>query len=221
MLLSAGKYKVKKFIYASSASVYGDTDLLPIKEDRCPNPLSPYASTKLMNDMFSKNFYNIFPGMQFIGLRFFNIFGPWQDPYSGYAAVIPKWIDRLLSNSKPVIFGDGSATRDFCYIKDVCDLIINISKSSDSNLNGVYNVSSGSSINLKNLYLSIYKIISSSGFELSFDDPDFLPWKKGDILHSLGSIDLAKRKLEFNPDTSLEHGIKNILKIQYNIKNTL
>lgn len=217
VLTAAGEQGVPRFIYASSCAVYGDTKELPIGEALCPRPLSPYASSKLMNDLLARNLMHLYPRMRIAGLRFFNIFGPWQDPCGDYAAVIPRWIDRCISGQQPVVFGDGSATRDFCYVGNVCDLVIRIGKGQASDAQGVYNVASGEATSLTALCATVLDALHSRGVQLPFDGPEHKPWHEGDIVHSLGDIALAAHDLGFSPAIGLREGIEALLNEQYSL----
>ncbi len=217
VLTSAGELNVPRFIYASSCAVYGDTEDLPIRESHCPHPLSPYASSKLINDLLAENLRNLYPKMRIAGLRFFNIFGPWQDPRGAYAAVIPRWIDRCISGQQPIVFGDGSATRDFCYVGNVCDLVIRIGNGRAGEASGVYNVASGQATSLAALCATVLDVLRIRGVQLSFDGPEHKPWNEGDIVHSLGDIGLAARVLGFDPVVGLRDGIEALLNEQYSL----
>ena len=217
VLTAAGQHQVREFIYASSCSIYGDSEILPITEKHAPNPLSPYAASKLMNEILGRNLSHIFSETRIIGLRLFNLFGPWQDPLGDYAAVIPKWIDLCIEGSRPIIYGDGNATRDFCYVGNVCGLIMNLVDEKIAKVGGIYNVASGVSTSLNNLYGCIVNSLHSRGIDLSFDNPIYKPWREGDIVHSLGSIDLACSQLNFKPKISLDKGIDHILTLQYGL----
>ncbi len=215
LLVASGESNVYKFIYASSCAVYGNTGKSSISEKYCPSPLSPYASSKLLNDFLGMNLSSRYSSMDITGLRFFNIFGPFQDPNGDYAAVIPKWIDACINGSTLNIFGDGSATRDFCYVGNICDTILDI-VSLDSGLSsGVYNIGSGKSTSLNELHNLIVKLLSKHNVRVSLEKPKYLPWRDGDIVHSLSNVDLAKNTLNFSPKVNLSDGIDNILSIQY------
>ena len=217
VLSATGEKGVPRFIYASSCAIYGDTDKLPIRENLCPNPLSPYATSKLMNDLLSRNLGHLYSGTRISGLRFFNIFGPWQDPYGDYAAVIPRWIDHCLSGGRPIIFGDGSATRDFCYVGNVCELVVRIGEGRSGEARGVFNVASGKVISLNALCGAVVGALQERGVMLNFDSPEYRPWRDGDIIHSLAAIDLARKELEFDPAVDLHAGIARILTEQYGL----
>jgi UDP-N-acetylglucosamine/UDP-N-acetylgalactosamine 4-epimerase len=214
---AAAENNIAKFLYASSCAVYGETDVLPITEEHCPNPVSPYASSKLMNDLLSQNLSHIYLNTTAIGLRFFNIFGPWQDPFGDYAAVVPRWIDAFITGNKPIIFGDGSATRDFCYVGNVCELVEKLGIGKLEKISGVYNIASGKSISLNELFSEIVTALKEKNIKLDFDKADYQPWRDGDIKHSLGSIELASKKLYFNPLVDLKDGVLKILNEQYGL----
>lgn len=217
VLTAAGELGIPRFIYASSCAVYGDTEDLPIRESHCPHPLSPYASSKLMNDLLAQNLLHLYPTTRIVGLRFFNIFGPWQDPHGAYAAVIPRWIDRCISGQQPIVFGDGSATRDFCYVGNVCDLVIRIGHGQAGEARGVYNVASGRATSLAALCATVLDALRNRGLQLSFDGPEHKPWNEGDIVHSLGDIGLAAQALGFVPVVGLRDGIEALLNEQYSL----
>jgi UDP-N-acetylglucosamine/UDP-N-acetylgalactosamine 4-epimerase len=214
---AAGENNIAKFLYASSCSVYGETDVLPITENHCPNPLSPYATSKFMNDLLNQNLSHLYPNTTTIGLRFFNIFGPWQDPNGDYAAVVPRWIDACIEGKQPIIFGDGSATRDFCYVGNVCEIVEKLGIQKIKKPSGVYNIASGESISLNELYIEIVAALKEKNIKLNFDKSEYQPWRDGDIKHSLGSIDLAKKNLGYISSVNLKEGILNILTDQYGL----
>jgi len=149
VLIAARDNHVKKVIYASSSSVYGDTPTLPKKEDMTPNPLSPYAVSKLTAEYFCQIFTRLY-GLSTVSLRYFNVYGPWQDPASEYAAVVPKFITSVLNNRSPIIYGDGEQTRDFTFINDVVNANILAAESTST---GIFNIACGKRISIKNLAL--------------------------------------------------------------------
>lgn len=214
---TAGEAGVKKIIYASSCAVYGDNDDLPLDENSTLSPLSPYADSKLANErdaaaMASKN-----PEISLIGLRFFNIFGPWQDFNGGYAAVIPRWISLLMAGEQPVAFGDGSASRDFCHVSNVCDLITKTGSGTAQPGAHVFNVGTGEAVSLNTLYAAITDRLRAHGQNPAFDLPAYQPWRDGDILHSHGKIGLARKTLGFSPATGLGEGLDSILRDEYGL----
>ena len=198
VLVAAKDCGVKKVIYASSSSVYGDTPELPKREDMMPNPLSPYAVTKLLGEYYCKVFTEVY-GLKTVSLRYFNVYGPRQDPYSDYAAVIPRFINRVLENKPPVIYGDGEQTRDFTFVKDVVRANILAMK---SNADGVYNIAYGNRISINELANVIMKLM---GRNLN---PIHEAPREGDVKHSLGDIARAKKDLGYEPTYSLEEGLR-------------
>ena len=202
VLLAARDNHVKKVIYASSSSVYGDTPTLPKKEDMTPNPLSPYAVSKLTAEYFCEIFTRIY-GLPTVSLRYFNVYGPWQDPTSEYAAVVPKFITSVLNNKSPIIYGDGEQTRDFTFIKDVvCANIL----AAESTSTGIFNIAGGKRISIKNLALLIIKT-GRNNQELLYQNP-----RDGDILHSLADVTRAKDSFNFISQFSITDGIEETIK---------
>ena len=174
---------VKKIIFSSSSSVYGDNTNIPLKESEYPLPKSPYAASKASGELFLKTYYEAY-GLNYISLRYFNVFGPKQDKNSQYAAVIPNFITALLEGEQPIIYGDGEQTRDFIYIRDVVNANI---KAAESDYNGIINVASGEKTTINELY----KIISETlGSDI---EPKYLPARKGDIKHSLADVNNMKK----------------------------
>ena len=174
---------VKKIIFSSSSSVYGDNTNIPLKESEYPLPKSPYAASKASGELFLKTYYEAY-GLNYISLRYFNVFGPKQDKNSQYAAVIPNFITALLEGEQPIIYGDGEQTRDFIYIRDVVNANI---KAAESDYNGIINVASGEKTTINELY----KIISETlGSDI---EPKYLPERKGDIKHSLADVNNMKK----------------------------
>lgn len=202
VLVAAKDCNVKKVIYASSSSVYGDTPELPKREDMVPNPLSPYAVTKLLGEYYCKVFNEVY-GLKTISLRYFNVYGPRQDPYSDYAAVIPRFINRVLENKPPVIYGDGEQTRDFTFVTDVVRANIQAMK---SEANGVYNIASGNRISINELANVIMKLMGRN-LKPIHEAP-----REGDIRHSLGDISSAKKTLSYEPQYSVEEGLRRTIK---------
>ena len=198
VLIAARDCGVKKVVYASSSSVYGDTPELPKKENMRPNPQSPYAVSKLTGEYYCKVFSDIY-GIKTICLRYFNVYGPKQDPTSEYAAVIPRFINRVLNNQPPIIFGDGNQTRDFTFVKDVVKANI---LAMEKNVEGVFNIAYGQQISINELANKIMEIV---GVKLNpvYDKP-----RPGDIRNSLADISLAKQKLGYMPEYSLEKGLE-------------
>ncbi|HXL02957.1 MAG TPA: SDR family oxidoreductase [Candidatus Atribacteria bacterium] len=197
VLLAAKDTGVKKVIYASSSSVYGDTPTLPKKEDMPPNPLSPYAVTKLSGEYYCRVFHRVY-GLPTVCLRYFNVYGPRQDPASQYAAVIPRFINRVLENKPPIIFGDGEQTRDFTFVKDVVEANI---LAAESNAYGVYNIGRGERISINKLAEIIIQLVGNN------IEPVYQEARSGDVKHSLADISRA-RTFGYNPKWSLEEGLR-------------
>jgi len=201
VLVAAQKCGVKKIVYASSSSVYGDTPTLPKKEDMVPNPKSPYAIMKLTGENYLKVFHDLY-GMDTVSLRYFNVFGPHQDPNSEYSAVIPKFITKILRHESPVIFGDGSQTRDFTYVKDVVQANL---RAMETESQGVFNVAYGSRISLIDL---AHNIMESIGEERPLR---FEPSRSGDIHDSLADISAAQNAFGYAPKYTVESGLKETI----------
>lgn len=217
MLIAARDAGVKRFVYAASSSTYGDHPALPKKEDIIGNPLSPYAITKYVNELYAKVFNDLY-GIETIGLRYFNVFGKRQDPDGAYAAVIPKFIKALMNGESPVINGDGSQSRDFTYVENVVQInqLALLSKKPAA-LNTVYNVAFGENTTLIDLYNYIIEFLSVHLPEVKNIKPGYGPSRKGDVLHSLASIDKAKNLLGYDPQYSIRDGLQ--LAIEWYYKN--
>jgi UDP-glucose 4-epimerase len=199
VLLAARDAGVRRVILASSAAVYGSSPQLPKTETMPPEPISPYAVTKLAGELYAKNFQELY-GLQTVSLRYFNVFGPKQDPSSEYSGVISRFISALLSGNQPTIYGDGMQTRDFVYVKDVVKANILASHSAT----GVYNIASGKSTSLNTLVATIANII---GVE---PHPLYAAPRPGDIRHSLADISRA-RSMGYSPDYSLEDTLRETI----------
>ena len=202
MLIAARDAQVGRLVYASSSSVYGDHPDLPKREDKTGNPLSPYAVSKKVNELYAHVFASSF-GMQIIGLRYFNVFGPRQDPNGPYAAVIPAFIRDLQSGKPAIIYGDGRQTRDFTFIENAVQANIKsvFAENADA-LNQVYNVACGESFSLVQLFEMIATSVQSNL------KPQFEPARKGDILHSTADVSLAKRLIGYTPLIDLKTGLQ-------------
>jgi nucleoside-diphosphate-sugar epimerase len=200
ILIAAKDEGVKSVIYASSSSIYGDTPTLPKHEEMPPHPLSPYALQKYIGEQYCKLFYQLY-GLQTISLRYFNIFGPKQDPDSIYSAVIPRFIDALLHRRSPIIYGDGEQSRDFTYIENVVQA--NLLAISAKHLHGeTVNIACGKRISLNQL-LNILKEIVGSNLS-----PVYEGTRKGDVRHSLADIRKGKEILNYEPKVEVEVGLK-------------
>ncbi len=208
-VLAISKEKnVKGFIYAASSSTYGDHPELPKKEQNIGTPLSPYAVTKYANELYAK-IYSEHYGIKTIGLRYFNVFGKRQDPHGAYAAVIPLWIESAINNKEIFINGDGTTTRDFCYIKNAVEanILAAMSINKISTNSEVMNIAFGESNDLNRLFKLIVSILEKNGklYKLQPVHRDFRP---GDIKNSLADISKAKKLIGYSPAYSLEEGLK-------------
>ncbi len=212
MLICSKENKVKRFIYAASSSTYGDSKKLPKVEEIIGNPLSPYAITKYVNELYAKIFSNFY-GIQTIGLRYFNVYGRRQDPNGAYAAVIPKFVNKLISLESPVINGDGSYSRDFTYIDDVVQANISciLTKNSKA-INNVYNIAYGQRNTINDLFLHLRTYLSQYNSQISKVDVIHGPHRDGDIPHSLASVKKAKNLLNYNPKFNLKDGLKEAVR---------
>ena len=204
LLWEAKEANVKKFVYASSSSVYGDTPTLPKKEDMKPSPLSPYAVSKLAGEYYCRNFFDLY-GLDTVALRYFNVFGPRQDPASQYAAVIPRFITAVIEGKSPTIYGDGEQSRDFTYIKNVVEANLLAAKS-EGLKNRVFNVACGNRTTLNQL-LNEIKNISESEINPVYDKA-----RPGDVKHSLADIELAAQELRYSPKHTLHDGLLETVK---------
>lgn len=201
MLEAARMNKVKKFVYASSSSVYGDEPNLPKKEGREGNLLSPYALTKKVNEEYAKLYTKLY-GLETYGMRYFNVFGKRQNPNGAYAAVIPKFIKQLLHNEIPTINGDGKQSRDFTYIENVIEANLKACLASKEAAGEAYNIAYGGREYLIDIY---YGLTEALGKHV---EPNYGPDRLGDIKHSNADITKAKKLLEYNPEFDFERGIK-------------
>ena len=212
MLFAAKESGVKRFVYAASSSTYGDHPDLPKVEDIIGKPLSPYAITKYVDELYAENFSRSY-GIEVIGLRYFNVFGRRQDPDGAYAAVIPKFVKSLMKHEIPVINGDGSVSRDFTYVDNVVQAnhlaaVINNKEA----LNQVYNVAHGERTTLNQLFKYIRELASEFDKSILTIEPVYGPFRAGDIPHSLASIEKAKRLLYYSPAFNVEEGLKEAVK---------
>ena len=211
MLVAARDNKVKRFIYAASSSTYGDSESLPKVEDKIGKPLSPYAITKYVNELYAEIFSNTY-GLETIGLRYFNVFGRRQDPNGAYAAVIPKFVSQLMRLESPTINGDGNYSRDFTYIDNVLQANLLCLSADKKATNQVYNVAFGDRNTLNDL--CVYLKNSLSAYQPAIKEIDIIhgPNRAGDIPHSHASIDKAKNLLHYKPKFSLQQGLEEAVK---------
>jgi UDP-N-acetylglucosamine 4-epimerase len=204
ILRAAEQNKVSRFVYASSSSVYGDSKTLPKVENNIGNLLSPYATSKRTNELYGKAFHHCY-SISTIGLRYFNVFGPRQDPESMYAAVIPLWMRSLLKHKSCYINGDGLNSRDFCYVDNIVQANIKAALTQNSQSYGeIFNIAFGKRTNLLDLYALIKEYL---GMDVNIK-PIHREKRPGDVMHSLANIDKAKNFLGYNPLYSLEEGLK-------------
>jgi UDP-N-acetylglucosamine/UDP-N-acetyl-alpha-D-glucosaminouronate 4-epimerase len=208
MLVAVKESGVERMVYAASSSTYGDSKELPKVEEKIGNPLSPYAVTKYVNELYANVFAATYK-MELIGLRYFNVFGQRQDPHGAYAAVIPKFTNQLLSNQSPVINGDGNHSRDFTFIENVvqANILALFSKNQDA-LNTVYNIAYGEQTTLNQLVLLLKKYLSVSDPSVTDIKVIHGPNREGDIPHSLASIEKARLYLGYSPVFNFSEGLK-------------
>lgn len=212
MLVAARDAGVKRFIYAASSSTYGDSASLPKVEEVIGKPLSPYAITKYVNELYADVFARTY-GMECIGLRYFNVFGRKQDPNGAYAAVIPLFVKKLMAHESPVINGDGEYSRDFTYIDNVIGMnLLAMTTENPDAVNQVYNTAYGERTTLKQLVSYLKEYLSQFDPEIAAIEVYHGPNRKGDIPHSLASIDKAKELLGYNPQFSMKQGLKEAVK---------
>jgi len=208
MLIAARDAGIKRFVFASSSSVYGDSAELPKVEERTGKVLSPYAITKVVNEEYARVFGSLY-GMETIGLRYFNVFGRRQDPQGPYAAVIPKFTQLFVKHEPPVINGDGSNSRDFTYIDNVV-LANNLAATveNEAALNQAYNVACGDAINLNDMTLMLRSCLAAHDISISKVEPVHGPNRAGDIPHSMASVGKAVRLLGYQPQVLFPEGLK-------------
>lgn len=220
MLFAAKEAKVKRFVYAASSSTYGDSKSLPKVEDKIGNPLSPYAITKYTDELYAKNFSDIY-GIETVGLRYFNVFGRRQDPNGAYAAVIPKFVMQLMKHESPVINGDGLYSRDFTYIDNVAQANQLAAITSSEKLyktdtkHEVFNIAFGERTSLNELVEILRENLSVFDDHIKGVEIKYGPNREGDIPHSLASIEKARTLLGYNPKFSVKEGLKEICNWYY------
>lgn len=216
MLVASRDAKVKRFIYAASSSTYGDSVGLPKVEDVIGKPLSPYAITKYVNELYAEIFSRTY-GLETIGLRYFNVFGRKQDPNGAYAAVIPKFVMQLMQLESPIINGDGNYSRDFTYIDNVIQMneLAMITTNPEA-VNTVYNTAFGDRTTLNDLLKYLKEYLSEYDSRIANVEIIHGPNRAGDIPHSLASIDKAKSLLHYNPKYSMQEGLKEAVEWYWN-----
>src|SRR6266404_574529 len=202
LLMAARDGKVKRVVYAASSSAYGDTPTLPKQEDMTPNPISPYAVAKLASEHYMISFYRCY-GLETVCLRYFNIFGPRQDPTSPYSGVLAKFITLMLSGQQPTMFGDGEQSRDFTYIDNAVDANLLACTAAAAQVAGkVFNVATGRRVTLNETFKLLQGLTSYSG------SPTYAAERGGDIKHSLADISLAEKHLGYKPKVNFEDGLR-------------
>lgn len=212
MLHASKEAGIKRFVYAASSSTYGDSESLPKVEDKIGKPLSPYAITKYVNELYADVFSKTY-GMETIGLRYFNVFGRKQNPNGAYAAVIPKFVMQLMQHESPVVNGDGNYSRDFTYIDNVIQMNeLAMTTQNPDAINTVYNTAFGDRTTLNDLIHYLKKYLSEFDSEISTVEVVHGPNRMGDIPHSLANIEKAKALLDYNPQFSIAQGLKEAVK---------
>jgi UDP-N-acetylglucosamine 4-epimerase len=207
MLVAARDAKVARFVYAASSSTYGDHPDLPKVEDKIGNPLSPYAVTKLVNELYARVFAQTY-GFKAIGLRYFNIFGPRQDPNGAYAAVIPKWIASLIGGNPVYINGDGETSRDFCYVANAVQAnLLAATTDNEAAVGQVYNVAVGDRTTLNDLYYHLRDNLAQTFPQLKDVQPGYRDYRAGDVRHSQAAIDKAQTLLGYQPTHRIRDGL--------------
>jgi UDP-N-acetylglucosamine/UDP-N-acetylgalactosamine 4-epimerase len=207
MLVASKDAKVKRFVYAASSSTYGDHPDLPKIEDKIGNPLSPYAVTKVVNELYASVFAKTY-GFKTIGLRYFNIFGKRQDPDGAYAAVIPKWVAAILSKEDVFINGDGETSRDFCYIDNTVQMnLLAATTDNDEATDQVYNVALNDRTSLNKLYQMIEERLIQRTEGLGKKEPIYRDFRAGDVRHSQANIDKAQMLLDYQPKYMISEGM--------------
>ncbi len=201
VLKASYENKVRRMVYAASSSAYGDTVVLPKKEDMTPSPLSPYAVSKLAGEYYCKVFTNVY-GLETVSLRYFNIFGPRQDPNSTYAAVLPRFITALLKGESPIVYGDGEQSRDFTYIENVIQANINACYAPTAAAGRVLNIACGTRFTLNTVLKLLEKILNKKA------NQKYMPPKKGDVKHSQADITNASKYINYEIEVDFEAGLK-------------
>jgi UDP-glucose 4-epimerase len=205
LLVAARDAKVKRVVYAASSSAYGDTPTLPKREDMFPSPISPYAVAKLTGEYYMTSFWRCY-GLETVSLRYFNIFGPRQDPTSPYSGVLAKFITQMLKGEQPVIFGDGKQSRDFTYAENVVNANLLACQAAAGEVAGrVFNVATGTRIDLNETFRVLKKLIGYSG-EIKYEAE-----RSGDVKHSLADLSLAKKHLGYEPKVGFEEGLQRTI----------
>jgi UDP-glucose 4-epimerase len=205
LLVAARDAKVKRVVYAASSSAYGDTPTLPKREDMSPSPISPYAVAKLAGELYMTSFWRCY-GLETVSLRYFNIFGPRQDPNSPYSGVLAKFITQMLRGEQPVILGDGKQSRDFTYIDNVVSANMLACKATAAEVAGrVFNIATGHRVDLNETFRVLKQLIGYAG------DVGYGPERAGDVKHSLADLALARKHLGYVPVVNFEEGLQRTI----------
>tara|TARA_X000001036_G_scaffold100675_1_gene93942 strand:- start:1521 stop:2648 length:1128 start_codon:yes stop_codon:yes gene_type:complete len=208
---AAQRAGVERIVYAGSSSAYGDSPVLPKEETHRGDPLSPYAVTKYVGELYGSVFSSLYE-MEFITLRYFNVFGPRQDPEGMYAAVIPKFISCMIDGDAPTIFGDGEQTRDFTHIENVVDAnILAMTTSNPEAINQTFNIAAGDRTSVNHLFNCIRDLLAERDPSISEMEPKYVDERPGDIPHSTASIEKAKQLLKFNPTINVDEGLRKAI----------
>ena len=212
MLVAARDAGVRRFVFAASSSTYGDSTSLPKVEEVIGRPLSPYAVTKYVNELYADVFARTY-GMEYIGLRYFNVFGRRQDPFGAYAAVIPLFVKKLMAHESPTINGDGEYSRDFTYIDNVIQMNMRaLTTTCPEAVNQIYNTAFGERTTLNQLVDFLKEVLAAYDPAIALIEPVYGPNRAGDIPHSLACVDKARRLLGYAPEFSMKDGLKEAVK---------
>ena len=212
MLVAARDAGVRRFVFAASSSTYGDSTSLPKVEEVIGRPLSPYAVTKYVNELYADVFARTY-GMEYIGLRYFNVFGRRQDPFGAYAAVIPLFVKKLMAHESPTINGDGEYSRDFTYIDNVIQMNMRaLTTTCPEAVNQIYNTAFGERTTLNQLVDFLKEALAAYDPAIALIEPVYGPNRAGDIPHSLACVDKARRLLGYAPEFSMKDGLKEAVK---------
>lgn len=204
LLLAAREHKVRRLVYAASSSAYGDQPELPKREDMRPDPLSPYAVAKLVGEYYCQVFSRVY-GLETVSLRYFNVFGPRQDPGSQYSGVISRFIDALLNGEQPMIYGDGEQSRDFTYISNVVDANLKAAESATA-VGEVINIANGQRVTINQVFEMVKKLIGKTNLQAHYAPP-----RTGDVRDSLADLSLARTLLAYEPRVQLEEGLRSTI----------
>ncbi|MCL1599032.1 MAG: SDR family oxidoreductase [Actinomycetia bacterium] len=210
VLLASLEAGVTKVVFASSSSVYGDEPNLPKVEGRIGKPLSPYAASKQIGELYANTLWRTHQ-LPTVGLRYFNVVGPRQDPDGPYAAVVPRWIAAMRSGDQPIIYGDGETSRDFCPVANVVQGNLLAAISGETTNGNAYNIALGGKTTLNELFVSLRDALAAEGVDCAGMDPVYEDFRPGDIRHSLADISLAARDFGYAPDVGLEEGLERVV----------